>query len=90
MIWKSNSHLYVGFYFGLRLNSGLRINLKKSVIMQVGEVVNVEQLALDLGCNLGTLPTTYLGLPLGSRQASINIWDGVEEKFRRKLAIWKK
>ena len=40
---------------------GLRINLEKSVIMPVGEVVNAEQLALELGCNLGTLPTTYLG-----------------------------
>ena len=58
--------------------------------MPVREVVNAEQLALKLGCNLGTLLTKYLGLPLGSKQASINIWDGVEEKFRRKLAIWKR
>ena len=68
---------------------GLRINLEKSVIMRVGEVDNVEQLALELGCKLGALPTTYLGLPLGSKQASINVWDGVEEKFCRKLATWK-
>ena len=52
---------------------GLRINLEKSVIMLVREVDNVEQLALELGCNLGTLLTTYLGLPRGSRQASINV-----------------
>ena len=68
-------------------HSGLRINLEKSVIMTVGEVDNAKQLALELGCNLGTLPTTYLSLPLGSRQASINICDGVEKKFRRKLVI---
>ena len=49
--------------------------------MPVGEVENVEQLALNLGCKIGTLPTTYLVLPLGSRSASINVWDGVEEKF---------
>ena len=69
---------------------GIKINLEKSVTMLVGEVHNVEQLALELGCNLGTLPTTYLGLPLGSTQASINVWDGVEEKFRRMLATWKR
>ena len=45
--------------------SGLRINLEKSVIMPVGPVENVDQLALELGCNVGALPTTYLGLPLG-------------------------
>ena len=50
---------------------------------------NAKQLALELGCNLGTLPTTYLSLPLGSRQASTNICDGAEEKFSRKLVIWK-
>ena len=70
--------------------SGLRINLGKSVIMPVGPVENVDQLALELGCKVGALPTTYLGLPLGSRHASILVWDGVEEKFRRKLAMWKR
>ena len=58
--------------------------------MLVGEVENVDQLALELGCKIGTLSTTYLGLPLGSRQTLINVWDGVEEKFRRKLALWKR
>ena len=70
--------------------SGLRINLEKSVIMLVGLVENVDQLALELGCKVGALPTTYLGLPLGSRQASVSVWDGVEEKFWRKLAMWKR
>ena len=63
--------------------SGLRINLEKSVIMPVGPVENVDQLALELGCKVGALPTTYLGLPLGCQQASISMWDGVRpEKFQ--------
>ena len=70
--------------------SGLRINLDKSVILPMGTVDNVDQLALELGCKVGTLPTTYLGHPLGSRQASITVWDGVEERFRRKLSMWKR
>ena len=31
----------------------------------MGIVENRENLALQLGCSTGTLPTTYLGLPLG-------------------------
>ena len=70
--------------------SGLRINLEESVIMPVGPVENVDQLALELGCKVGALPTAYLGLPLGSRQASNSVWDSVEEKFQRNLAMWKR
>ena len=58
--------------------------------MPMGPMENVDQLALKLGCKVGALPTTYLGLPLGSRQASVSVWDGVEEKLRRKLAMWKR
>ena len=50
--------------------SGLKINLKKSSIMLVGAVENVDQLAFELGCKVGALPSTYLGLPLGARHNS--------------------
>ncbi|RVW81853.1 putative mitochondrial protein [Vitis vinifera] len=43
---------------------GLRINLAKSVLIPVGEVDELEELAAELGCRLGALPTVYLGLPL--------------------------
>ena len=46
-----------------RLNN----NLEKSLILPVGNVENIEGLARELGCQYGTLPTTYLGLPLGVR-----------------------
>ena len=36
------------------------------------------------------LPTTYLGLPLGGLHKSCRVWDVVEERFKRKLATWKK
>lgn len=39
------------------------------------------------GCNIGYLPSTYLSLPLGARFNAMFIWEGVEEKFKRKLAI---
>ena len=46
--------------------SRLRVNLDKSVILPVGNVENLNQLASDLGYRVGSLPSTYLGLPLGS------------------------
>ena len=64
----------------------LRVNLEKSVIPSVGEVDNIDRLACELDCKIGSLPSTYLGLPLGTRQNSISIWEGIEEKFRRRLA----
>ena len=38
----------------------------KSSIILVGRVDNVESLAREARCKVGVLPTTYLGLPLGS------------------------
>ena len=41
--------------------SRLRINLSKSEIIPMGMVSNVETLAIELGCGVGSLPATYLG-----------------------------
>ncbi|RVW51067.1 LINE-1 retrotransposable element ORF2 protein [Vitis vinifera] len=51
--------------------SGLRINLNKSEILPVGCVENAELLAAELGCKVGSLPSTYLGLPLGASHKSV-------------------
>nr|XP_016478797.1 PREDICTED: uncharacterized protein LOC107800154 [Nicotiana tabacum] len=69
--------------------SGLHINMLKSVIYPVNEVHNLEELAGILGCNIGTLPTTYLGLPLRAKHNSSTIWKRVNEKFERRLASCK-
>ena len=42
----------------------LKINLSKSKIIPMGSVDNVEELALELGCKIRALPSSYLGLPL--------------------------
>ncbi|RVW85679.1 Transposon TX1 uncharacterized 149 kDa protein [Vitis vinifera] len=70
--------------------SGLRINLDKSVLIPVGEVEDIEELAVELGCKIGMLPTVYLGLPLGAHHKAVSIWDGVEERMRKRLAQWKR
>ncbi|WKA08526.1 hypothetical protein VitviT2T_026242 [Vitis vinifera] len=69
--------------------SGLRINLEKSEIIPVGRVLNIEGLALELGCKVGGFPSSYLGMPLGAAFNSLAVWNGVEERFRRRLAMWK-
>ena len=69
--------------------SGLKINLEKSELIPIERVEDVELLAVELGCKVGRLPFTYLGLPLGARYKFVRVWDGVEERFRNRLALWK-
>ena len=50
----------------------------------------LSRFAKVLGCKVGTLPTTYLGPPLGAPYKSGRVWEGVEELFQKRLALWKK
>ncbi|RVX19182.1 Transposon TX1 uncharacterized 149 kDa protein [Vitis vinifera] len=82
-----------GFLSGCSIRgaaSGLRINLAKSEIIPVGEVDEVEELAVELECKVGSLPSQYLGLPLGAPNRATSVWDGVEERVRRRFALWKR
>ena len=65
--------------------SGLKINLSKSYIIPLGRVDNVEMLASELGCGVGSLQTTYLGLPLGAPHREMGVWDSIEKRFRKIL-----
>ena len=58
--------------------SGLRINLNKSEIIPVGLVDNVVELALELGCGIGSFLTSYLGLLLGASHKAT--WFGTLSK----------
>jgi len=46
--------------------SGLKINLPKSMLVPVGDVDNMDELAGIMGCGVSSLPLKYLGLPLGA------------------------
>ena len=70
--------------------TGLKVNVLKSEMVPIGEVNNVHALAEILGCKIGTLPMTYLGIPLGASHKSPTIWSPILEKIERKLAGWKK
>jgi hypothetical protein len=45
--------------------SGLKVNSAKSLLVPVGNVNNVVELALILGCGTSSLPMKYLGIHLG-------------------------
>ena len=72
------------------LVSSLKVSLAKSVLLPVGDVSNVGTLAEVLGCEVGSLPIPYLGLPLGSRFKDKASWNGVVEKSIRTLSSWKR
>ncbi|RVW54346.1 putative ribonuclease H protein [Vitis vinifera] len=83
------SHLsWILFWF--EAASGLRINLAKSEIIPIGDVEDILELAAELGGRVGSLPSHYLGLPLGVPNRATSMWDGVEERIRRRLALWKR
>ena len=47
--------------------------MEKSIVLEMGGVENLDELALELGCKTWCIPTTYLGLPLGMRRNSISM-----------------
>ena len=55
-----------------------------------GLKINLEEFAEVLGCKVGSLPSTYLGLPLGAPYKSSKVWEGVEERFKKRLVLWKR
>ena len=70
--------------------TGLKVNALKSEIVPIGEVPNIHILVEILGCRIGSLPMTYLGMPLGASHKSPTVWNPILEKIERKLADWKK
>ena len=59
-------------------------------MIPIGEVNNVHALATILGCRVGALPMTSLGMLLGASNKSPSIWNPILEKIERRLAGWKK
>ena len=70
--------------------SGLKVNLAKSEMVPVGVVPNLGSLVELMGCNIRSLPMTYLGLPLGANFNSKTIWNTVIKKMDKKLGGWKR
>lgn len=69
--------------------SGLHVNWEKSYLYSINQVLDMQVLAANLGCQVGTLPTKYLGMPLGSKNKAKVIWNGVLDRCDKKLTRWK-
>ncbi|XP_019257859.1 PREDICTED: uncharacterized protein LOC109236094 [Nicotiana attenuata] len=69
---------------------GLKINLGKCEISPLGEVANIDVLSHVLRCKVGSLPTTYLGLPLGALHKDTTVWNSAIERVEKRLAGWQK
>lgn len=61
--------------------------MEKSDIFPIGEVRNVNQLAEELRCKVGSLLIIYLGLLLRAKFSAVAVGEGIEDKFRRRLAL---
>ena len=49
----------------------------------------MQHLTEILGGEIGKLPTVYLGMPLGAKSKSNEIWNGVLQRCERRLSRWK-
>ncbi|KAJ9558860.1 LOW QUALITY PROTEIN: hypothetical protein OSB04_013474 [Centaurea solstitialis] len=70
--------------------SGLKINMRKSKIFGLGvQEEEVHSWAMGVGCVGGSLPFSYLGIPVGASMSKKLNWRPVVEKVRSRLASWK-
>jgi len=70
--------------------SGLKINFHKSEIFCFGKAKEEENLYTQLfGCELGSYPCQYLGLPKHYKKLNNTDWKNIEERFEKKLSCWK-
>ncbi|XP_065617541.1 uncharacterized protein LOC136062442 [Quercus suber] len=71
--------------------TGLKVNALNSEMVSIWEVPNIHVLAKILGCRIGSLPMTYLGMPLGASHKSPTIWNPILEKIKRvrdRVKLW--
>ena len=78
---KENLEYLNWIFMWFEVYSGLKIKLEKSKLILVGDVPDMEELAEVLSYKVSSLPTTYLGFPLGAPYKSSRVWEGVEERF---------
>ena len=72
--------------------TGLKVNYGKSQLMPINvEEEKTPQLALEIGCQVGRMHFTYLGLPLGTTRPTIREFMPLVDRIERRLtgtAIW--
>ncbi|GJS85892.1 RNA-directed DNA polymerase, eukaryota [Tanacetum coccineum] len=72
------------------LVSGLKINLSKCSLLGIGvQEAEVKGVADGVGCTAGTLPYTYLEVPIGNKMSKVNDLKDLIDKFKNRLSNWK-
>jgi hypothetical protein len=72
------------------LASGQMVNARKSTIFS-GSITNARllQIAQFIGFTIGTLPFTYLGVPIFKGRPKVIYLQSIADKVKSKLAAWK-
>ncbi|PNY15474.1 ribonuclease H [Trifolium pratense] len=72
------------------LISGLRVNFHKSELIGINVSLSwLQDAAKSLNCKVGSLPTKYLGLPIGGDPRKSQTWEPVISSVWKKLSSWK-
>jgi hypothetical protein len=67
-------------------STGLKVNYSKSMMIHVNmDLDRVNSLAQTFGCSVGSLPFTYLGLPLGTTKPKVEDFLPLVTKCERRL-----
>ena len=70
--------------------SGLKINFQKSELFYFGDAGDHKyQYSQLFGCNIGSYPFHYLGIPMHFRKLSNKDWKAVEDRIEKRLSGWK-
>jgi hypothetical protein len=70
--------------------SGLKINFHKSELFCFGNAREEEQQYKHIfGCEAGSMPFKYLGVPIHYKTLRNSDWYPVETRFEGKLGCWK-
>jgi len=66
---------------------GLHVNFSKSFLVPINMTNNrAQHLAQTFGCQLGSMPFTYLGLPLGTTKPIVQDFTPVLNRIERRLS----
>jgi len=69
-------------------STGLHVNYRKSQMLPVDvSAEKMDLLAQTFGCSIGTLPFTYLGLPMGTTKPGMEDLTPMMDKVERCLSV---
>jgi hypothetical protein len=69
--------------------SGLKINFHKSELFCFGNAKeSQDEYRILFGCEIGSLPFRYLGIPIHFRRLKNGEWKLIEDHFEKKLSSW--